>query len=97
MKVGVAANVVFDPIADGKTAFKASYSRYGLQVGIDRVLNVNPLQSDFQLCTWTDPNSDGVVLSESPPGGTQLKPGTTVNLNVGRLSSATTTATTPSP
>ena len=45
----------------------------------------------------TDPNSDGVVLSESPPGGTQLKPGTTVNLTVGRLSSATTTATTPSP
>src|SRR5439155_379946 len=53
--------LVFDPIADGKTAFKASYSRYGLQVGIDRVLNVNPLQSDFQLCTWTDPNSDGIA------------------------------------
>ncbi len=38
---------VFDPFADGKTALKASYSRYGLQVGIDRVLNINPLQSDF--------------------------------------------------
>jgi hypothetical protein len=57
--------VVFDPLADGRTALKASYSRYGLQVGIDRVLNVNPLQSDFQLCTWTDPNNDGVAqLSE---------------------------------
>ena len=52
---------VYDPIGDGKTALKASYSRYGLQVGIDRVLNVNPLQSDSQLCTWTDPNNDGIA------------------------------------
>ena len=57
--------LAFDPMADGKTALKASYSRYGLQVGIDRVLNVNPLQSDSQTCTWTDPNSDGIAqLSE---------------------------------
>jgi hypothetical protein len=57
--------LVFDPVGDGKTALKASYSRYGLQVGIDRVLNVNPFQSDFQLCTWTDPNNDGIAqLSE---------------------------------
>jgi len=53
--------LVYDPWSDSKTAFKASYSRYGLQVGIDRVLNVNRFQSDFQLCTWTDPNSDGVA------------------------------------
>jgi hypothetical protein len=52
---------VYDPVGDGKMALKASYSRYGLQVGIDRVLNVNPLQSDFQLCTWTDPNGDGIA------------------------------------
>src|SRR5206468_5464184 len=58
----------YDPWADGRTAFKASYSRYGLQVGIDRVLNVNPLQSDFQLCTWTDPNSDGVAQSAEISG-----------------------------
>ena len=57
--------LVYDPIGNGKTALKASYSRYGLQVGIDRVLNVNPLQSDFQTCTWTDPNNDGIAqLSE---------------------------------
>jgi hypothetical protein len=56
---------VFDPSGDGKMAIKASYSRYGLQVGIDRVLNVNPLQADFQLCTWTDPNGDAIAqLSE---------------------------------
>jgi hypothetical protein len=53
--------LVFDPLADGKTALKASYSRYGLQVGIDRVLNVNPLQSDSQTCTWTDPNGDHIA------------------------------------
>jgi carboxypeptidase family protein/TonB-dependent receptor-like protein len=51
----------YDPWADGRTAFKASYSRYGLQVGINRVLQVNPLQADFQLCTWTDPNNDAIA------------------------------------
>jgi carboxypeptidase family protein/TonB-dependent receptor-like protein len=53
--------LVFDPTGDGRTALKASYSRYGLQVGIDRVLNVNPFQSDFQTCTWLDPNNDGIA------------------------------------
>ena len=51
----------YDPWADGKTAIKASASRYGLQVGIDRVLNVNPLQSASQTCPWTDPNKDGIA------------------------------------
>ena len=51
----------YDPFADGKTALKASASRYGLQVGIDRVLNVNPFQSASQTCPWTDPNKDGIA------------------------------------
>src|SRR5262249_12235694 len=51
----------YDPFADGKTAIKASYSRYGLQVGIDRVLNVNPFQSASQTCPWSDPNGDGIA------------------------------------
>ncbi|PYR16938.1 MAG: hypothetical protein DMF94_26110 [Acidobacteria bacterium] len=68
--------LVFDPMADGRTALKASYSRYGLQVGIDRVLNVNPLQSDFQLCTWTDPNND-VIAQSSEISGCQGYPGLT--------------------
>jgi len=55
----------FDPKADGRTAIKASYSRYGLQVGIDRATNVNPFSSASQTCPWTDPNNDGIVqLSE---------------------------------
>jgi hypothetical protein len=55
------AGASYDPIGDGQTAVKASYSRYGLQVGIDRVLNVNPTQGDFQTCRWLDPNNDGIA------------------------------------
>jgi serine/threonine-protein kinase len=33
----------------------------------------------------TDPNQDGVVLTQDPPGGTRAKPGTTVTITVGRL------------
>ena len=51
----------YDPIGDGRTAIKASASRYGLQVGIDRVLNVNPLQQASQTCPWTDPNGNGIA------------------------------------
>ena len=54
------AGLVYDPVGDGKTALKASYSRYGLQVGIDRVTNVNPFSNATRTCTWTDPNGDGV-------------------------------------
>ncbi|HWX09992.1 MAG TPA: PASTA domain-containing protein, partial [Gaiellaceae bacterium] len=42
----------------------------------------------------SDPNSDGVVLAETPVGGTQLKPGSSVTLTVGRLVVGTTTTTT---
>jgi len=45
----------------------------------------------------TDPQSDGLVLAENPPGGTQLKPGATVTLTVGRLASGGTTTTAPTP
>src|SRR5262249_16559068 len=51
----------FDPMSDGRTAIKASYSRYGLQVGIDRVMNVNPFSSSSQTCPWTDPTNDGIA------------------------------------
>jgi beta-lactam-binding protein with PASTA domain len=33
----------------------------------------------------TDPNSDGIVLNQDPPGGTKAAPGTTVTIFVGRL------------
>ena len=53
------AGASYDLTGSGRTALKASYSRYGLQVGIDRVTNVNPLSAGNQTCPWTDPNSDG--------------------------------------
>jgi hypothetical protein len=53
------AGLSYDPTATGQTAIKASYSRYALQVGIDRVQNVNPLQNGERTCPWTDPNADG--------------------------------------
>ena len=37
------AGAVYDLFGDGRTAIKANYSRYALQVGIDRVTAVNPL------------------------------------------------------
>ena len=53
------AGASYDLMGSGKTALKGSYSRYGLQVGIDRVTRVNPLSATSQDCAWTDPNRDG--------------------------------------
>ena len=55
------AGAAYDLTGSGRTAVKASYSRYGLQVGIDRVTNVNPLTVGSRDCVWTDPNGDGKV------------------------------------
>jgi hypothetical protein len=55
------AGASYDVTGSGRTAVKASYSRYGLQVGIDRVTNVNPLTVGTRDCVWTDPNGDGRV------------------------------------
>jgi hypothetical protein len=58
----------YDLTGTGRTALKASYSRYALQVGIDRVTNVNPLGNGSRTCPWSDPNSDGrFQLSEVNP------------------------------
>ena len=68
----------YDPIGDGQTAIKASYSRYGLQVGIDRVTNVNPFTSAFQTCPWTDPNKDGIAQPSEYGTGCSGFPGLSV-------------------
>jgi hypothetical protein len=52
------AGLVFDLTGDGRTAFKTNYSRYALQVGIDRVTAVNPLTVGSRTCPWSDPNGD---------------------------------------
>jgi hypothetical protein len=49
----------YDLTGSGRTALKASYSRYALQVGIDRVTQLNPLANGSRSCPWTDPNGDG--------------------------------------
>src|SRR3954447_14833617 len=53
------AGASYDLTGNGRSALKGSYSRYGLQVGIDRVTRVNPLSNSSQDCAWTDPNRDG--------------------------------------
>jgi serine/threonine-protein kinase len=40
---------------------------------------------DVQEQDTTDPNQEGIVLSQDPPGNTRAKPGTTVTIVVGRL------------
>ncbi|MGE0815068.1 MAG: carboxypeptidase regulatory-like domain-containing protein [Vicinamibacterales bacterium] len=62
IKQGIAVwrtGLAYDLTGNGSTAIKASYSRYGLQTGIDRVTNVNPLTAGSRTCVWTDPNGDG--------------------------------------
>ena len=54
------AGASYDLMGNGSTALKASYSRYGLQTGIDRVTQVNPLTAGSRTCPWSDPNGDGV-------------------------------------
>ena len=48
----------YDLTGSGRTAIKASASRYGLQVGINRVQDVNPLDIGNANCPWTDPNGN---------------------------------------
>jgi hypothetical protein len=48
----------YDLTGNGQTALKASASRYGLQVGIDRVTQVNPFSVGQSDCPWTDPNGN---------------------------------------
>ena len=52
------AGASYNLTGSGRTAIKANYSRYGLQVGIDRVTNVNPLTVGNRDCPWTDPNGN---------------------------------------
>ena len=42
----------------------------------------------------SDPNQDGIVLSQNPAGGAQAKPGSPVTITVGRITNSTTTTTT---
>ncbi len=50
-----------------------------------QVLEQSGFSVDVQEEDVTDPNQDGIVLSQDPIGGTRAKPGTTVTIFVGRL------------
>jgi beta-lactam-binding protein with PASTA domain len=50
-----------------------------------QVLEQSGFSVDVQQQDVTDPNQDGIVLSQDPVGGTKAKPGTTVTIVVGRL------------
>ena len=53
--------MVYNVLGNGRTAIKAGYSRYGLQVGIDRIQNIHPFNFANQTCPWSDPNGDGAA------------------------------------
>src|SRR3954469_17498450 len=72
------AGASYDPRGDGRSAIKGSYSRYGLQVGIDRVTNVNPFTAASQTCPWTDPNKDGIAQTSEYGTGCSGFPGLSV-------------------
>ncbi len=53
--------VIWDVMGNGKTALKASASRYGSSVGIQRVTAVEPLTYQSGTRSWTDLNHDGMA------------------------------------
>jgi hypothetical protein len=54
------AGAVYDVGRKGRTALKASYSRYAQQVGLDRVQRVHPFAFTSATRAWTDANGDRV-------------------------------------
>ena len=69
--------VVYDLGRKGRTALKASFSRYAQQVGLDRVQRVHPFQFANATRAWTDRNGDRVP-QESELGASS---GFAANLN----------------
>jgi hypothetical protein len=52
--------VVFDVSGDGRTALKASVSRYAAQIGLNMVQRVHPLQFTNGTRPWRDDNGDRI-------------------------------------
>jgi len=63
-----------------------------------QTLQASGFKSHITYQPVTDPSQDGVVLAQSPVGGTQAPQKTKVELTVGQLAGTdTTTTTTPTP
>jgi hypothetical protein len=58
----------YDVFGSGKTALKASFSRYGSNIGIDRVHDVNPFNFTSGTRAWNDTNGDRIP-QENELGG----------------------------
>ncbi len=54
------SGLVYDVAGDGRTAVKLNYSRYGAQVGIDRVTTVSSAVNSTGVRSWADLNHDGI-------------------------------------
>jgi hypothetical protein len=52
--------LAYDLTGEGRTALKASYSRYAQQVGLNRVQDVHPFSFTSGTVPWTDLNGDRV-------------------------------------
>ena len=64
-KIGVwRLGMAYDLLGHGRTAIKASHSRYAQQVGINRVTLVHPFQFSNGSRVWTDRNNDRVPQSD---------------------------------
>jgi eukaryotic-like serine/threonine-protein kinase len=61
----------------------------------EQTLRASGFRSTVVYQDVTDPSSDGIVLAQSPQGGTQAEPKTVITLTVGRIVSGGTTTTTP--
>jgi serine/threonine-protein kinase len=64
--------VVQSVIGESRNGARASLRAQGLKV-------------EVQKQDVTSPNEDGVVIEQSPPGGTRVSPGDTVTLVVGKF------------
>ncbi len=56
--------IVWDVAKNGKTAIKASFSRYAQNVGIDRVQLVHPFAWTSGTRSWTDRNGDRLAQAD---------------------------------
>jgi eukaryotic-like serine/threonine-protein kinase len=79
---GVGSVVVPNVVGESKDAAISDLHAAGLSV---RVVSA----------TTDDPNSDGIVISQSPQGGGRLPKGEAVAISVGKFQEQTTTPTTP--
>jgi beta-lactam-binding protein with PASTA domain len=62
-----------------------------------QTLEASGFKSTITYQPVTDPSQDGVVLAQSPAGGTQAPPKTKVQLTVGQITSGDTTTTPTTP